>query len=447
MKILALMLVALAVLQGCSGSDRESVAHDEMKEAFESVAPDTNILFITFDALRADALGVYGNARDLSPNIDKWAENAFVFDQFYVAAQATPSSFASSFTGQYPFRTFRQWALLETQTLAKVMKNAGRSTFGLFHNVQLVSDRNFGQGFDEYKVLNQETEEYIVERAAELLEAHRDQPFFGWVHFISPHAPYEYREMADHLYSAGYEGPYEQTTGPRPFPESQADVDRVKDLYDGEVFYLDDLFQQMIDLLGRLDLTENTIVIMTSDHGEEFGEHGDYGHDALYEEIIRVPLIIRVPASEPESVHINDPHMNTDLLPTLAKFAAADHAEISDGVDILSPHDPLRPLILTAMTNKENYSMAIRQGDDKLIVDCPPPEFEELLFDLATDPEEQSDRILDDPQQAGELFDTMTEVIGGDPCETIKDAVRGADISDNLDEETIEKLKSLGYIQ
>lgn len=441
------IMLGLVVLSACNDAGRNMVEHKDMTAAFEAVPQEANILFVSFDALRADMLGVYGNPKRLSPNIDRWAQRGIIFERFMVAAQATPTSFAAAFTGQYPFRLFRQWNLMETQTLAKIMKKAGRSTFGIFHNVQLVDERNFGQGFDDYEVLNQETEEFIIERAAELLEKHGDQPFFGWVHFISPHAPYDRRDMASHLYSESYEGPFEQTSGPRPFPETEADIKRVQELYEGEVYYLDHLFQRMLNLLDRLDLSESTIIILTADHGEEFGEHGNFGHDALYDEIVRVPLIIRVPGYSGETMRIEDPHMNTDFLPTLAELTGAEHVALADGVDMLAPHDAGRPLILTAMTNNDRYSMAVAHEDKKLIVECPPPEFKERLFDLVLDPAEQSDRILDEPQRAGELFDTMAETIGGDPCEVIKNAVRGADIRDNLDEETIEKLKSLGYIQ
>jgi arylsulfatase len=440
-------MISALFMSACGDSQPPKTEHPSIVRAIEGIPQEMNILFITFDALRADTLGVYGNDKGLSPNIDRWAEQAFIFDQFYVAAQATPTSFASGFTGQYPFRSFRQWNLVETQTLAKLMRKTGRKTFGIFHNVQLVDDRNFRQGFETYEVSNQGTDEHILDRASELLRAHADEPFFGWVHFISPHAPYDRRDMASHLYSQGYDGPFAETSGPRPFPENEADHQRVKELYEGEVYYLDRLFEAMLEQLATLGLEDNTIVILTADHGEEFGEHGDYGHDALYDEIVRVPLIMHIPGHEGESQRIADPHMNTDLLPTLANIVAADYVDIADGVDILAPHDVTRPLLLTAMTNNKNYSMAIVREAHKLIVDCPPQEFRELLFDLDADPAEQSNRVLDDPQLAGELFEQMSAEAGGDPCEVIKDAVRGADIRDNLDEETIEKLKSLGYIQ
>lgn len=443
-----LITFAIAIaLAACNGSDEPRIEHKELSTAFESLPPDTSILFISFDALRADALGAYGSKKNLSPNIDRWSERGFVFDQFHVAGHATPTSFAAAFAGQYPFRVFRGWSVAETQTLAKIMKRSGRATFGIFHNVQLVDERNFGQGFDEYVVLNSEPEEHIIATSEELLQQHGDQPFFGWVHFISPHAPYERRDMARHLYSSDYEGPHTQTSGPKPSPENEADDRRVKELYYGEVFYLDSLFQKVLDLLKRLDLKDNTMVVLTSDHGEAFGEHGAYGHRTLYQEVIRVPLIIRVPGYEGGQVVIEAPHMNTDFLPTLAGFTETEYVEMSDGVDMLSAHDPRRPLILTAMTEKQGYSIAIRRDDDKLIVDCPPQEFREQLFDLAEDPGENNDRVLDDPNKAGELFDLMQSEVGGDPCEVLVGAVQGADIRDNLDEETIERLKSLGYIQ
>jgi arylsulfatase A-like enzyme len=106
-----------------------------------------------------------------------------------------------------------------------------------------------------------------------------------------------------------------------------------------------------------------------------------------------------------------------------------------------------RLFVFTAMTNREYRAMAARRGDDKLVIDCPPPDFSEELYDLATDPAEQRDLIRDRPRLAGRLFDALVSEIGGDPCDVIVNAQRGAEMTERLDDETIEKLRSLGYIQ
>ncbi|MDX1626422.1 MAG: sulfatase [Wenzhouxiangellaceae bacterium] len=444
------ILLALAVLvlaSGCRDTPPEMTpAHPALAAALDAVDEDTNILVVSFDALRADALGVYGSDRGASPNIDRWASDAFVFERFYAAAQATPTSFAGAFTGQYPFRVFRGWRLADVDTLAEAMQRTGRRTFAVLNNVQLVSERNFQQGFDAYEVLRSAPEAEVVSRTAAMLDAGDEEPFFGWVHFISPHSPYTPREMARDFYTPGYEGPYEKGTGPDPHPETEADARRLRELYDGEVFFADMLFGRVMDLLDERGLSGDTLVVLTADHGDQFGEKGGYQHKVVYEMVVRIPFLMRPPGGLADQVRVSRPQVNTDLLPTLAA-ATGQRAETVDGVDMAGPVTAQRLIVITAMTNRDHRSMAALQDDDKLVVTCPPPEFSEELYDLSVDPHERHDRILDDPDRAGELFDGLTALIGGDPCDVIRDATAGAEITDNLDEETIEKLRSLGYIQ
>lgn len=443
----ALWIAACVSTGGCGPADPPEPADPRFAEAMAAIGPDTNILVVSFDALRADALGVYGYELDTSPNIDDWAADAFVFERFYVAAQATPTSFAAAFTGQWPFRVFRDWYLRDTQTLAEVMQRSGRKTFAVINNVQMVDERNFGQGFDDYRVLQVPPDRKIVDEAAEVLAAHRDQPFFGWVHFISPHTPYSPRPLAAHFYSPGYQGPYEKHSGRNPDPPTEADARRLRELYDGEVFFADFLFDALLARLHALDLSDDTLVILTSDHGDQFGEKGGYGHKVVYEGVIRVPFIVRPPGGAGAQVRIDRVHANTDLLPTLAVASGAEFVATSDGFDMAGETPADRLFVFTAMTNQDYRAMAARRGDDKLVVDCPPPAFTEELYDLAADPAEQRDLIRDRPRLAGQLFDALSEEIGGDPCEVIIGAQSGAEMTDRLDDETIEKLRSLGYIQ
>lgn len=446
-----LAFISLAViLAGCTEPSEEpdaGSAHPQLADSLRSVDAETNILVVSFDALRADALGVYGYEDGTSPEIDRWAEEAFVFEQFYSAAQATPTSFAAAFTGQYPFRVFRAWSLSDTQTLAEVMKNAGRRTFAVLNNVQLVAERNFQQGFDNYQVLSTPNEQDVLEAASIALEAHEGSPFFGWIHFITPHTPYSYREASARFYTPGYRGQYEEDSGANPAPESEADARRLRELYDGEVFFADSLFGQILAMLDRLQLSEETLVILTSDHGDQFGEKGGYGHKSVHEGVIRVPFLVRPPEALERQVRIRRVHINTDLLPTLAVATGAEFVPALDGIDMASNADDDRLIVITSMTDNDHRAMAARQLDDKLVVSCPPPEFREELYNIGNDPLEQTDRILDNPARAGELFDMMVDEVGGDPCDVIQNALRGAKITDNLDDETIQKLKSLGYIQ
>ncbi len=419
----------------------------EYHPGLQTSLPDSsglNFLIISFDALRADALGLYGYPRDTSPNLDRFAKQALVFDNAYTASPTTPTSFAAAFSGQYPFRVFIGWKLIPTITLASVMKNSGFYTFGLFNNVQLVAERNFDQGFDSYNVPTWK-DERILEEAKQLLSDAAGRQFFGWIHFISPHTPYEYREMSAHLAGPQTEGRYAKTTRGRYDIESDEELKRVRDLYDGEIYFADDLFRQLMEHLESLGLSDNTVIIVTTDHGEEFMEHQQLQHNAVYQELIHIPLIISHPGLK-EGVRTDARYVNVDLLPTVAAMAGIELPDSIDGINLVQPFDTNRFRLSASMTNNKRYEIANEQAAQKFILGCT-PEFREELYDLSTDPGEKNNLILDRPGQAGRLFEAMESIVLDDPCKTIINANRGRKPKNLLSPEQIEKLKSLGYIQ
>jgi arylsulfatase A-like enzyme len=406
--------------------------------------PELNVLVVSFDALRADALGVYGYPRPTSPNLDQFAQSALVFDRAYSAAPVTPTSFASAFTGQLPFRVFYKWNLIDTDTIAEVFAGAGRKTFAVINNTQVVAERNFQQGFEQYDVIHLPDEE-VLEMAVDRLEEHAGNRFFGWVHFISPHTPYDHREMASQFYDPDYKGRFEQTTKGEFEVHNDAELKRARNLYDGEIFFADHLFAQLMTKLDELGLSENTLVVVTADHGEEFMDHGQLQHNAQYEELIRIPLIISHPAVR-EGARTDAPYLNVDLLPTLASIAGIDYPEVADGIDLTRTYREDRALVSTGMTHRERRQMSVNKGEDKLIVSCK-PEYLEQLFNLKLDRLEQQDLILDDPELAGTLFADLETTALGDPCMAIAKAIAGQVPETGLTEEQLERLKSLGYIQ
>lgn len=406
--------------------------------------PDYNVLIVSFDAMRADALGTHGYHRNTSPNIDAFAERAIVFENAYTAAPVTPTSFASAFTGQYPFRVFVGWQLLDSLTLASLMKNSGYATFGIFNNVQLAEERNFDQGFDAFSARSTR-DEIIFNEASALLETHADRKFFGWIHFLSPHTPYEYRELSDHLAPFQEEGRFAQSTGGIYEVHNEAELKRVRDLYDGEMFYADDLFRRLMEQLDQLGLRENTIIVLTADHGEEFMDHGQLQHNSMFEEVVRIPMMIHHPDLQ-QGVRTEAPYLNIDLLPTLSALAGVEPPAVLDGIDQINATNPERYRVVTGMTNAKRYEIMIEQSGRKLMQLCT-PEFKESLFDLNTDPGEKTDVVLDWPDVAGDLFNELQSIVMGEPCRVIVDSSNGKTPQQLLNDEQIEQLKSLGYIQ
>ncbi|MDJ0652682.1 MAG: sulfatase [Xanthomonadales bacterium] len=439
-RIFLALLLCLTVLWGCSEDARETVPGlaDRLP-----VTPDLNVLIVSFDALRADALGLYGNTRGLSPYLDQWAAESLVFNHAHTAAPVTPTSFAAAFTGQQPYRVFLGWKLTEATTIAQVFEQAGYYTFGLFNNVQLVTERHFDRGFQNYEVTNL-NDDVVLDKGRQLLAELPQQPFFGWIHFISPHTPYTYMEMSKHLYDPDYQGRFEKAVPGEFDVQTPEELKRVKDLYDGEVFYLDHLFKELMGELERQGLKDNTLVVVTTDHGEEFMEHGQVQHNALYEELLHIPMIIHHPGGIPGRTDV--PYSNVDLLPTLAAVAGIEHPPVMDGLDLTQPVPAARKRVSTGMTHNTRRDMSSTSGDNKFIVLCK-PEYREELYNLASDPGEQQDLILDDPDLAASLFDGLESVATRDPCEAIQLAIGGTSPTQDLTPEQIEQLKSLGYIQ
>lgn len=408
--------------------------------------PGLNVLVVSFDALRADGMGLYGYHRDTTPILDRFAEQALVFDNAYTSAPVTPTSFASAFTGQHPYRVFIGGQLIPTTTLAQVLADSGRETFGLINNVQLAPERNFAQGFDQYQAENL-SDEALLEQAKERLSAHKDpgSSFFGWVHFASPHTPYTHREISDHLAPMGTGGRFSREVPGRYEVKDDIELERARALYDGEVFFADYLFGQLMGHLQELNLIGRTIVVVTADHGEEFMDHGQLGHKSLFEEVIRIPLLIRHPDAN-GGERTSAPYLNIDLLPTLISMLGLEPQPGIDGLNLLAPFPAPRTRVVTSMTGKKHLRLAIERDGHKLIQVCQ-PEFQEELYDLTIDPAERINILLDKPDLATDLSDALIGKTGADPCRLILNIARGKAPAELLSPEQIEQLKSLGYVQ
>ena len=446
-KILINKLVILLFLTIFSTSCSEPVAQREGLGDALPVASGLNVLVISFDALRADALGLYGYHRPTSPRLDAFAKEALVFENAYTAAPVTPTSFASAFTGQYPYKVFVGWQLLPSDTLAEAMQAAGYSTFALLNNVQVVAERHFDQGWETFETGPWRQEEELVARSLELIDESLDgeAPYFGWVHFISPHTPYDYRELTAHLAPPMDEGRYARSAGGDFDIKDEHELARVRDLYDGEVWYADWLFGQILDHLEATGALDSTIVVVTSDHGEEFMDHGQVQHNAMYEELVRIPMIIRHPGA-PTGMRTDIPYINVDLMPTLLSTLGLPAPEAIDGVDLRSPFAADRIRVVTGMTNGKRFEILTERDGLKLMQICT-PEYREKLYDLNTDPGEQHDILLDRPDIANALDEALRDLTQTEPCELIRAVTQGKAPEDLLSPEQIEELKSLGYIQ
>jgi len=381
----------------------------------------TNILLITIDTLRADRVG-----KGFTPAIDRLASAGARFTARSVVPLTLPAH-VSIMTGQLPpahgVRLNGAARLDDRPTLATRLKAAGyqtRAVVGAF-----VLDRRFGldTGFDEYddriardpQAMDQLQADRrandVIDRALALLQGTAsDRPWFLWVHLYDPHAPYD--------------------------PPADARARAAGDGYNGEIAFADAQLQRLIDAVDKRPDAPRTATILLGDHGESLGQHGEPTHGMLvFEPALLVPLVIKGPGIA-SSIR-TDAASTVDIMPTVLAIAG-EPAESVAGRSLLGPPDP----------DRESYSesqyptvagwtplAAITQDRWKLIVADRP-----MLYDLATDPKEQSD--------LASARVTLVQAMSA-RLETIrKQAQQGAPVAApaTVSAETAERLRSLGYV-
>ncbi len=440
-------LLMLALL-GCQDSrqqptDLEPTELEQLQAELPARA-GVNVIVISFDALRADALGIYGAARNTSPRIDAFAAESIVFESAYTVAPVTPTSFAAAFTGLLPTRVFHAWKLVSGDTLARRFSDAGYRTAAFVNNAQLTPERRFDAGFELYDFFPSRRDELVLKSSLAWLRDHRDERVFAWIHFLTPHSPYDYRELASHLYDPGYEGEFKETTTGKFETDDPKDIARIKTLYEGEVLYADTLFGEFLDGLRETGYLGSSVVVLTSDHGEEFKERGGFQHGRLNEEHVRIPLILRHPEGR-SPLRTEVLASNVDLLPTLLSLAGIEPAGEFDGRDLTRLSAAPEWVAGVAMTSGKERWLSLRRGPNKLIQTCLPDTGLEL-FDLSADPGERQNLHDQEPVRVRQFLRELGVVLGGPPCEVMQAAVQGTDPTVGLSQENIEALKALGYL-
>ncbi|MFB0518110.1 MAG: sulfatase [Acidobacteriota bacterium] len=300
-----------------------------------------NIILIILDSLRADALGCYGYWRQTSPNIDKLVENphTVLFENAFSTAPCTFPAHKNLFTSRYLNLNlnYGEDMLFDRETtLAEVLSKAGYNTIGATGGAWLSHKLGMAQGFDSYY----ESDKYppgkideIYEKVSDWLDRRRANSFFLLFHTYENHVPYTRTTFA-----LGLEGgriPYKLT---RSFEYSSEEVRNliytateeekkyIRAMYDGTVMEADRYVQKLLDKLSSLHLLKNTVIIITSDHGEEFWEHHPLGAmhgQSLYQEMLHVPLVIYLPHIKPPQKVIKTPVSLIDLFPTILDLIGA----------------------------------------------------------------------------------------------------------------------------
>ncbi len=425
---LPVLALAAALLVGCGDG------------ASDPVAP--NVLVFVVDTLRADHLSAYGYARNTSPALEALARRGWTFENHISHAGHTVPSTISLMVSQTPaehgyvHRVPGQFAARppvfdrDLLFLSEVLRDAGWATLGVVANPFLGRRNGFSQGLEDF--VQVQRGDFLTTRAIRWLERHRassPQPFFAYLHYMDVHNPYEHPEPYADLYTGGLEGRLVYRNGPMPDLREQ-DLLFTKARYDAGIRFVDDQLAVLLEALDRLALRERTVVVFTSDHGDEFMEHGGLGHGtSAYGELVRVPLVISFPGVLDGGRRITHLTQVVDVAPTLLELAGVGVPPSFRGRSLMEPADKV-------FTEGGPWRGVYARGH-KLLRNVRTQETE--LY-AAGDPLDREP--LTDPEREAELSELLDGYL-----ETEVRLRRAAAPDFRWREEEIEELRALGYVE
>jgi arylsulfatase len=491
--VIAVLIAALALASACSAPAR--------KKAPAALAERPNVLFISVDSLRADHLGCYGYSRRTSPNIDQLAHEGVRYARALAAAPWTLPSHMAMMTGQEPGVLgvdIGSFKLAENApTIAKVLFDRGYRTAAVVEAPYLRKSFGFGQGFESYDDELSEAGDVhkfkggaaAVYRALKLIRERRGERWFVFLHFWDVHydylppAPFQ-RAFVDPQYRGAFDmNDWERNRDFKPGMDP-ADFAYAVAQYDGGIAFVDDQLGRLFAALKESGEWAQTAVILTSDHGDEFLDHGQKGHGhSVFNELLHVPLIVKAPHlgdairhRVPQDLTVDCPVGLIDIFPTIAELAGATGGQSSTAGDqraadsLGNPQSAIRnPSSLLALArnpkscpaDREFFAETYQSNPDKFhdpeigremaiekagwkYCDRRDSPRRQLLFHVAVDPAERDDCLAREPDKA----DEMRALLRAHAARNL--ALRNA--SRFFDEPTLDRtaalrLKQLGYVR
>jgi len=396
-----------------------------------------NVLVITLDTTRADRIGAYGHPAARTPNLDRLARGGVMFQNCFASVPLTLPSHSALFTGRYPIannvRNNGNYFLPAGEiTLAEVLRDRGYDTRAVIAAFVLLSKFGVDQGFSVYDdsldthemIRNYKSEipaEMVHEKFSAWLGQSGGKPFFYWLHFYDPHTPYRPPQEFAKRFPHGPEG-----------------------LYDGEIAYTDSWVGRVIDSLRAGGQLEHTLVIISGDHGEAFGEHQEQGHGIFcYDETLKVPLIFYAPKLLAGRRRVADRVGLVDVMPTVLDLLGAEMPSAIQGRSFLSllngrSEKEERTLYFESLYGREEMNWAPLTGllhRNYKYISLPDSE----LYDLGADPGEKSNLFLRKNILARDMDRRLAGFVAGH-------SQQGGEARRELSAGDKEQLQALGYI-
>jgi choline-sulfatase len=427
-RLLVGAVVALAVGCNTGGPDRtrseSAVTSRKAKNALGTHAPaplppappktpprPLNVLLLTIDAFRADHAPWLGYARPVAPNLTKLAEQAVLYTNAYSISSYTAKSIAGMLAGKYPSTLYRSGYFFATYAKSnvffpEVLQEHGIRTLGWQAHLYFARGKGFDQGFDVWKMVpgitfdpqtdHEITSEKTTKLGLEILgnPENTGKQFFAWAHYMDPHDVYNKH------------------------PECPDWGKKNRDRYDSEICFADSWLGKLVDWAKTQPWWKDTALIVTSDHGEVFGEHGMYRHAfELWEPLVRVPLLIMAPGSTPKRIGLR--RSTIDLAPTIMELMGQKPIESFQGKSLVpevygtAQPDDREPIVLDLPEDSNNpFRQAFIEGDYKLIALSP---WQFLLFNLAKDPAEEHNLATEEPETFARMKQRYAEVFAKIP--------------------------------
>ena len=445
----------------------------------ESTGERWNVVLLLVDTLRADHLGTYGYHRETSPNFDALARESVLFEQAVAQAGCTFPSVNSLLTSRYPALFIqaegRYMGIPEdVPSLPRILKANGYTTVAVSASPMVADnptdfnpDGGFGGGFDIfYEGCQWDPADCIHRRTKKLLER-LEEPFFLYLHYMEPHGPYHPPQSHQRRFARPYQGKDFIAAGnPNPIAKmlysngpkvevTPRDLEHLMDLYDEEILYFDGQLAQLLGQLRQTGKLERTLLILASDHGEEFLEKEHIKHcRSVYQTLIHTPLLIRLPGEsshERTGQRIPGPVSNLDIVPTVLDYLGIDatpyafegqslrglfEGRLEGRLEGTSDRHPETARAFAA----QRYSRTLIEGEYKVIVDFENPDVRrQALYNLAEDPAETHPLEQQEPERFRRLRRDLLEWVQKHEG----DAERGVRAA----EEAEKQLKALGYLQ